>query len=138
VSLVVDASVWVSAADKTDALSVQSRSFLAGVAARGEILVVPALAPVEVACAFARRTRDAGAGRAVADELVRFPLLRIEPLTAHVLREAVERGTAALLRAADAIYLAVGRMTGSRLVTWDAELVERAEGLTPVAWLADG
>jgi hypothetical protein len=29
-------------------------------------------------------------------------------------------------------------MTGSRLVTWDAELVERAEGLTPVAWLADG
>ena len=53
-TLVIDASVWVSAADATDELSEVSRTFLAGVVARQLPIALPESARIEIACALAR------------------------------------------------------------------------------------
>jgi predicted nucleic acid-binding protein len=57
--LVIDASVWAAAADATDPFSDASRRFLEAVAAAPLPIALPALARIEVACALARRLRDA-------------------------------------------------------------------------------
>lgn len=134
--LVVDASVWVSAADASDALHAPSRTFLAAIVARRAAISVPAIAPLEVACALARRLRDAEQGRALTDALLRMPLLTVVALDAGLLAAALNKGTDAMLRAADALYAATAERLGAELVAWDREMVKRAGGLTPDDWLA--
>jgi len=134
--LVVDASVWVSAADATDALSAPSRAFLAALAARALPVVLPDFVELEVACALARRLSDPGRGRALAGEMVRSPFVAVRPLEPSLLRRAIDVGTDRSLRAGDAVYAAVSEAAAADLVSWDAELIQRAGALTPEAWLA--
>jgi predicted nucleic acid-binding protein len=136
-ALVIDASVWVAAADATDPFCAASRQFLEAVAARGLPVALPALARLEVACALARRLRDAPAARHIADGMVRSPLVSEHALDAALIDSAVAAGTDAFLRAADAVYLALARNLGAAVVTWDGELIRRADATTPEAWLAE-
>lgn len=133
--LVVDASVWVSAADRTDDLSGPSRDFLSAAAAAGIPVALPDFAELEVACALARRLRDPERGRALADGILRSPLVTVHPLDPTRLRRAVEVGTDKLLRAGDAPYAALSDETVGEVVSWDQELIERAGAITPRAWL---
>jgi predicted nucleic acid-binding protein len=135
-SIVVDASVWVSAADASDRFSTSSRAFLQTVARRRTALVVPGHAHLEVACALARRLRDAQAARILAEGLLRSPHVKAVPIDAALLSDALEVGTKTFLRAGDALYLAVTRNGTLELVSWDAELLQRAAAVTPDAWLA--
>jgi predicted nucleic acid-binding protein len=135
-ALVVDASVWVAAADATDPFSEPSRRFLETLAAEALPIALPALARIEVACALARRLRDAPAARRIADRMVRSPLVSEHVLDVVLVDAAVTAGTGAFLRAADAIYLALARSLGAAVVTWDGELIQRAGALTPADWLA--
>lgn len=135
-ALVVDASVWVAAADPVDPFSTHSRAFLAAAAARGQPLAVPSLARIELACALARRLQDTHAARRLSDGMVRSPLVREHALDAALVDVAVTSGTAARLRAADAVYLALAEKLRARVVTWDAELIRRGNAMTPEAWLA--
>ena len=134
-SVVVDASVWVSAADTGDSYSAASRAFLASLARKRTPIVLPANAHLEVACAMARRLRNARAARAIADELLRSPQITTAPLDAAFLTEAVDAGTSTYLRAGDALYVAAARRARGELVSWDAELVDRGGAITPEAWL---
>lgn len=133
--LVVDASVWVGAADASDPSSADSRAFLAAIAARQSPVALPSIARIEVACALARRLRDAHAAQRLADQLLASPLVRERALDADAVRKAITTGTHAYLRAADAIYAALAEQLGATLVAWDEELVQRAGALTPRAWL---
>ena len=90
---------------------------------------------IEIACALARRQRDAQAGRAVANLLRGNPHLKLIE-TRRILPVAEEVGCERLLRGADALYAATARLTGTTLVTWDRELVERGGALTPRDWLS--
>lgn len=134
-ALVVDASVWVSAADASDRFHAASRKFLTALVRQRTSILVPAIAPLEVACALARRLRNAKRGRALADELLRSPLVNVVALDASLLTVAVSKGTASFLRAADALYAAAAEHAGADIVAWDDELIERAGALTPDAWL---
>ncbi|MDE0395951.1 MAG: type II toxin-antitoxin system VapC family toxin [Gammaproteobacteria bacterium] len=133
--LVIDASVWVSAADATDALSEVSRTFLAGVVARELPVSLPEIARVEIACALARRLRDAEQGRSLAERMLGSPLVRTYSLNRARLREAVRLGTGRYLRSGDALYAALAEGLEGEVVTWDRELVERAGALTPRDWI---
>ena len=135
-ALVVDASVWVAAADATDPLSAASRRFLEAVAVQALPVALPVLARIEVACALARRLRDAPGARRIADGMVRSPFVREHMLDARMIDCTVAAGTDAFLRAADAVYLALARRLDAVVVTWDAELIRRAGALTPEVWLA--
>lgn len=136
-ALVVDASVWVSAADTTDRFSPASRTFLDALARRRAPIALPAWTRLEVACALARRLRDAESGRKLAEKLLQSPLITEEPLDGSLLAEALRHGTEAFLRAGDALYAAVARSGGGEIVSWDDELIRRANAVTPEAWLAE-
>jgi len=136
VRVVIDASVWVAAADPSDALVGPSRAFLAAVVGRRLSVILPAIARLEIACALARRLRDAARGRALTEELLRGPLLKERPLDRALLERAVQEGTSSFLRGADALYAAVARLEVAELVSWDAGLVQRAGARTPEAWLS--
>lgn len=135
--LIVDASVWVSAADPTDEFSARSRAFLAAVVDRELPVAVPDLCMVEVACALARRLDDVQAARTLADGLLGAPFVTSYELERSLLRQALELGTAGRLRAADAIYATVAERAAGQLVAWDRELISRAGGVTPEDWLRD-
>jgi predicted nucleic acid-binding protein len=133
--LVVDADVWVSAADPTDSRSASSRVFLQAVMRLRQRVVIPALAQLEVACALSRRLRSAARGLSLAQRLHQSQLitsLDLDPLLA----DALELGTRSLLRAADSLYVAAARSTDGLLISWDKELIHRAGAITPEDWLA--
>ena len=135
-ALVVDASVWVSAADAADTLSTPSRTFLHTVMRRRDPIALPAIARLEVACALSRRLRDAGRGRDLADGLLHSPLITEMDL-GSLLATALTVGTESFLRAADAFYAAVATDEDGIIISWDEELLRRANALTPSAWLSE-
>jgi predicted nucleic acid-binding protein len=137
-SLVVDVNVWVAARDATDRSHDESGAFLRAISRRGLALRAPAILILEVACALARRFGDAAVGHDVADALAKNPGMKLEPLTGALLSQALHLGTTCRLRNADALYAATAAMhAGDTLVTWDAELIDRAGAVTPAVWLAE-
>jgi predicted nucleic acid-binding protein len=133
--LIVDAGVWVSAADPADEFSARSRTFLTVVVDRELRVAVPDLCTVEVACALARRLDDVQAARTLADGLFGAPFVTSYELDPSLLRRALELGTAKRLRAAEAIYATVAERAAGQLVAWDRELIARAGAVTPDDWL---
>ncbi len=133
--LVIDASVWVSAADPRDDLSEPSRTFLSRIAARELPIILPQFAKLEIACALARRLRSAEHGRNLTDQMLESPRMSTYSVNRAVLRRAIDLGTRNQLRAGDALYAAVAQAAEGQLVAWDRELIERAGALTPRSWI---
>ncbi len=134
--LTVDANVWVGAYDPQDRFHQDSVAFLSIVMRRQLSLYAPAIMPVEAACVLARRARRRDVGEAAFERLRRAPGLRLLPLDSRLLSLATQLGTQAFLRATDALYAAAARVSGSTLVSWDSELIERAGAQAPSVWLA--
>ncbi|MYI05869.1 MAG: PIN domain-containing protein [Gemmatimonadetes bacterium] len=134
-TLVIDASVWVSAADATDSLSEVSRGFLSEVAAREFSIALPESAQLEIACALARRLRNAEQGRGLTERMLGSPLVTTHALSRTMLREAIHVATGSFLRSADAPYAALAGRLDADLVTWNEELIRRTPGLTPRDWM---
>ena len=134
-TLVIDASVWVSAADATDGLSEPSRTFLSLAADRELPISLPELAKLEIACALARRLRDAERGRRLADRMLGSPLVTVHSLNRAMLRQALEVGTRGFLRSGDALYASLATWLGAEVVSWDEELIKRAGAFTPNDWI---
>ena len=135
-TLVIDASVWVSAADPTDTLSEPSRTFLSRVAARELSIALPEFAKLEIACALTRRLRSAEHGRSLTDQMLESPLMATYSVNRAVLRKAIQLGTRSFLRAGGALYAAVAQGVEGQLVSWDRELIERAGAVTPDGWIS--
>lgn len=135
-TLVIDASVWVSAADPTDTMSQPSRAFLSQVAVRELSIALPEFAKLEIACALARRRGSAEHGRSLADQILGSPLITTYPLNRAMLRRAIQLGTRGFLRAGDALYAAIAQGVEGQLVAWDRELIERAGAVTPDSWIS--
>lgn len=134
--LVVDANVWVSAADRQDEFCETSRAFLRNLVGSGIPIRLPAHARLEVACALARRLQRSDRGRELAARMFDGPQIEMVDLNAPMLEHALDRGTELFLRSGDALYVAAASQLRCQLVTWDKELVERADALTPERWLA--
>lgn len=135
-ALVIDASVWVSAADPTDAMSEPSRAFLSRVVARELPIVLPEFATLEIACALARRLRSAEHGRSLTDRILESPRVSTHSVNRAMLRKAIQLGTRSFLRAGEALYASVAQTVEGQLVAWDRELIERAGALTPDGWMS--
>ena len=133
--LTIDADVWVAAADKRDGFYAASRNFLIAVARNRLRIYLPAFARIEIACALARRQRDAAAGVMLANTLLTSAYIVHLPLDSQFLTQAMLSGTRDFLRGADALYVAAAELNQTRLVSWDDELVRRAGAFTPNDWL---
>lgn len=134
-TLTVDANVWVAAADPGDVFSAVSRDFLRSVARQGLHIYLPAYARVEIACALARRRQNAVAGQVLANALLDAAWVTQAPLDTPLLAQALMSGTRALLRGADALYVATAELNQAELISWDEELIRRAGAMTPQDWL---
>ena len=132
----VDSSVWVAAADPTDSFCAPSRAFFAGLFRHGSRIHVPAFARVEVACALARRQRDAPAARRLTHAMLSGGQVAEVAMDAPLLVRAQGAGTAAFLRGADSLFVATAQATGATLVSWDNELLRRGGAVTPSDWAA--
>lgn len=133
--ITVDASVWVGFLDRNDPFCADSEAFLQRLQGDTRPFFCPEFSVLEVACAVARRHRDAAAGRTAARLLRRHPRLRLVE-TLRLMPKAEEIGCRLFLRGADALYVATAQLTGTPLVTWDLELLERGGAMTPRDWLA--
>jgi predicted nucleic acid-binding protein len=134
--LTVDASVWVAALDGSDPFHRDSVRFLEAARDRRLLLHGPAIVLVETACAVARRRDDPEAALAAAATLRGISALRLLAHDSQLESGALALGARLRLRGADSYYVAVAARTGTPLITWDGELVDRAGGLTPARWLA--
>ena len=57
------------------------------------------------------------------------------PVDAALIEEATRIGTSAFLRGAGALYAAAAWITGSQLVSWDGEPIQRVGAISPTTWL---
>lgn len=110
-------------------------NFLLVATRQGQTFNGPAFVIVEASCALARRARAAAVGQLALGRLRAHPLLNLQPLDEVLLSTATQLGIQLLLRGADALYAATAEVTGSQLISWDEELVRRANAITPSDWL---
>ena len=134
--LTVDANVWIAANDRSDAHMERSRDFLAAAARRQETIYLPSYAEVEIACALARRRHSPEVGQQLAREIMALSQVVAVPLDTALITKSVQSGTQLMLRSADALYAAVAAIHSAQLISWDAELIQRAGAVTPADWLA--
>jgi predicted nucleic acid-binding protein len=131
----VDANCWIASLDPSDPFHSRSATFFQRVADRAVLLYGPEFVVVEVACALARKLHDSRRGHQAAAALLTHVGLRLYPHDERFMEEATRLGVRRFLRGADALYAATAQLTGTTLVSWDNELIERAGALTPTDWL---
>lgn len=132
--ITVDACVWVALLDRSDILHKDSVKFWRGMASSQTVIYAPVFLLTEVGCAVARRTQSAVRGHEVVALMREIPTLKLIECDSRLLNMAISLGTQHFLRAADALYLAVAKQTNTRLITWDKELISRAEAVSPESW----
>ena len=134
-SLTIDASVWIAAADVTDKFHQPSRDLLRKVVADGTAVIQPAFGRPEVACALARRLRDGTLAQLLTHSLMNRMVTSEVAMDTAFLIATESIGTSQFLRGADALYAAVAQQSQSPLISWDNEHLQRAGGITPTDWL---
>ncbi len=135
-SLTIDASVWMAAADATDKFHQPSRDLLRRLVTAGIAVIQPAFGRTEVACALARRLRDGAQGQHLTHSLMNRMVTSEIAMNTAFLTTAENIGTSQFLRGADALYAAAAQQSQSQLISWDDEHLKRAGGITPTDWLA--
>ncbi|MES2920198.1 MAG: PIN domain-containing protein [Verrucomicrobiota bacterium] len=134
-AVAVDASVWIAGQDAADPFCKASRSFFSQAVAAGVLIHVPAFARVEVACALARKLRNAPKAERLANLAFKTAGAKEYPVSTVLLAKALSLGTTKFLRGADALYSGTAELNGCDLVSWDKEHLQRAGAWTPEDWL---
>lgn len=135
--LVVDANVWLAAANPNEPAHRDAASFM--IAAANEEFACPTLLLVEVAGAAARRSRDANEGALLACKVAADPRIQWEPVSTALMNSGIRLASSLFLRGADACYAAVAELHNAPLITLDVELETRAgrqfQTMSPGAWV---
>mgnify|MGYP001566380375 CR=1 FL=1 len=122
----IDASVFVSAYRTQEAGCAISRDFLRRVREADVPLIEPAILPVEIAAALAHAGENPAWAAEYAESVMAFPYLNLQSLDENMARRALAIAARYRLRGADSLYVMVAAQYGARLVTLDAEQLERA------------
>jgi predicted nucleic acid-binding protein len=125
VSVVLDASVWVSASIPDDVHHQATRAWLSGVSST-DTLVTPALGLLETAGAVARRTGSSALARESVNAIEHLPNVVVVIPDAELWTLAVHAASGRALRGADALYVALAQALGIPLATWDDDQRKRA------------
>ena len=124
-SIVIDASVWVSASIPDDVHHVLTREWLEFVSA-SEPLLTPTLGLVETAGAIARRTGSASLARRAVAAIEGLPNTVVVVPDERLWQQALQAAASRSLRGADAVYVGMAELLGVPLATWDKEQHARA------------
>lgn len=137
-NLTVDASVFVAASRADEVHYLASRQFLRQLRVQRCDLYCPALILPECAAAIARPTADATLAEELVSLVEDFPRLQLVPLDVPLARRAAQIARDHRLRGADSVYVSVAETFDSKLIAWDAEMLERGAHvvttMTPLEW----
>ncbi len=125
-TVVVDASVWVSCLVPQDVHHEASRLWFESFTADGGRLVAPILLLPEIAGAISRRTGAPDLAHQAVRQLQRLRTLRLVALDRRLGQAASQLAADLGLRGADATYVAIADQLKIPLLTWDNEHVEKA------------
>jgi predicted nucleic acid-binding protein len=125
-TVVVDASVWVSRLVPQDTHHAASRRWFESFTAEGGRLVAPILLLPEIAGAISRRTGAPDLAHQAVQSLQRMRTLRLVALDRRLGQAASQLAADLGLRGADATYVAIADQLKIPLLTWDNEQVEKA------------
>jgi predicted nucleic acid-binding protein len=128
-SVVVDASVWVSAFMPLDVNHPASRLWLEHYISEGGLIVAPTFLMIEVAAAVSRQARQPAAGRGAVKGLYYVPAMRWRSPDRALFWAEVEVAADLQLRAGDASYVTLARQLNIPLVSWDREQLQKAGNL---------
>lgn len=129
--LTVDASVFVSAARRSEKGHAKSVTFLRWVRENRPRLFLPTLVLVEVAAALRRTGSDPELAYRYALSIGALPRVILISLDEAVARQAASHAAAHALRGADAVYLATATHYRAALVTLDHEQLKRGAAICP-------
>lgn len=124
-SVVVDASVWVSLTLPQDVNNTLAKNWITRHTQSGGLLIAPDLLVVEVAGALSRITGHPQSGYRAANQLYILPFMRIARIDQALVSEAMRIAADYALRGADSMYVALAKMEGLPLVTFDNEQLTR-------------
>jgi predicted nucleic acid-binding protein len=130
--IVLDASVWISSLITSDVHHRVTRDWLVTITGESELLAVPSIFLAEVCGAVTRRTGVRTAGMAALQHILSSTAIQIFSMDLSFGGQAARLASELSLRGADAMYVALAVQTGSPLVSWDFELLARAESVIPV------
>ena len=122
----VDASVFVASCRPREPGHLASAEFMRALLDADILLVEPAILPVEVGAALNRTGSEAESAREYADSLFEQPYLTLVATDERMARRSLSLAIQCRLRGADALYVAAAMQYRARLVTLDAEQLERA------------
>jgi len=125
-TVVVDASVWVSRLVPQDVHHEASRRWFEAFTADCGRVVAPVLLLPEIAGAISRRTGAPDLARRAVQQLQRMRSLRLVALDRRLGQAASQLAADLGLRGADATYVAIADQLKIPLLTWDNEHVEKA------------
>ncbi len=128
----VDASVHINALKATEDGSAESQVFLERLHGRPWPVLSPTLLLIEIAAAASRALGDAEQGLVLAQAVRHLPGQIWVPLDEFLTNEAMHLAAELRLRGADAVYAAVARCYGTKLVTRDRQQLERLRSVLPV------
>ena len=135
----VDASVFASAVRHEEEHWLCSREFLRRVQVDGAEVFCPTLVVPECAAAVARATGDAAHATRIVALIESLPRIHLVALDLEMAHEAASLAVSCRVRGADSIYMATARASLAVLVTWDKDVLLRADGavrcVTPQQWL---
>ncbi len=136
---VVDASVFVASARRSEFHHADSLNFLQAIQEQTAAIFCPTLVLSECAAALARQTNQPSLPEKLVTYIEDFPLLSLIPLDVFVARRAAKIAINHRLRGADAVYTAVAEAFNATIITWDQEMLERCPGVaptsTPAVWI---
>ena len=122
----VDASVFVAACRRREPGHLASVAFMRSLLDADVLLVEPAILPVEIGSALHRTGSEPEPAREYAESLFEQPNLTLVATDERMARRALALSIQCHLRGADALYVAAAAQYGARLVTLDAEQLERS------------
>ncbi len=122
----VDASVFVASCRPREPGHLASAEFMRALLDADILLVEPAILPVEVGAALHRMGSEAESAREYAESLFEQPYLTLVATDERMARRALALAIQCRLRGAGALYVAAAMQYRARLVTLDAEQLERA------------
>lgn len=128
-SVVIDASVWASLILPQDVNNAPAKNWITLHTQSGGLLVAPDLLAVEVAGALSRITGHPQVAYQAANQLYVLPFMRIMHLDQGLVNEAMRIAADHALRGADSMYVALAKIEGIPLVTFDNEQLTRPAGI---------
>src|ERR1700680_4757375 len=124
-SIVVDASVWVSWLRPSETNHRLSFTWMEQFITKSGLLISPAMLLIEVAASISRLTGQAIRAKEAIIQLNSISKIQIFPMDSSLVRTAIDIATDLQLRAGDAIYVALAHQLNIPLISWDKEQLQK-------------